>query len=141
MAHSVSLPCSATAPCGACVEVNQSGSAIIAKYAGSCSPDDRTVDYSIVLYCDGTLDAVGVSDAEARRIIDAKMCDDCGGTTTDPHDDDSGTYCQPCRAKAERQAALDAGIPASVIDGRTKLTDHFSREYIAGQCDPKGGGS
>lgn len=29
------------------------------------------------------------------------------------------------------ESALAAGIPLSVIEGKTKLTDHFSPEYIA----------
>jgi len=29
-----------------------------------------------------------------------------------------------------KQAALAAGIPLSVIEGKTKLRDHFSQEYI-----------
>lgn len=29
-----------------------------------------------------------------------------------------------------KQAALKAGIPLSVIEGKTKLSDHFSKEYI-----------
>lgn len=31
--------------------------------------------------------------------------------------------------------ALEAGIPLSVIEGKTKLTDHFSQEYINKQCN------
>lgn len=37
-------------------------------------------------------------------------------------------------------SALDAGIPLSVVMGKTKLTDHFSREYIDAQCGPLGHG-
>jgi len=29
-----------------------------------------------------------------------------------------------------KQSALDAGIPLSVIEGKTNLRDHFSQEYI-----------
>ncbi len=36
--------------------------------------------------------------------------------------------------KEWRQAAIDSGIPASVVDGKTKLTDHFRAEYIKSQC-------
>lgn len=36
------------------------------------------------------------------------------------------TLCQ----KELKQSALDAGIPLSVIEGHTKLTDHFTQEYI-----------
>lgn len=48
-----------------------------------------------------------------------------------------------CESQAEHeqagiQSALDAGIPLSVIEGRTKLSDHFSAEYIEskikGEC-------
>lgn len=31
---------------------------------------------------------------------------------------------------AMTESALDAGIPLSVIHGKTKLSDHFSQEYI-----------
>jgi hypothetical protein len=34
--------------------------------------------------------------------------------------------------KAHVEGALRAGIPMSVIEGRARLSDHFSREYI--QC-------
>lgn len=47
---------------------------------------------------------------------------------------DDGTWCEPCRRAIERQGALDAGIPLSVVDGETTLRDHFSREYIDAQC-------
>ena len=33
-----------------------------------------------------------------------------------------------------RREAISHGIPASVVDGKTKLTDHFSQEYINEQC-------
>lgn len=36
-----------------------------------------------------------------------------------------------------RDGALDAGIPLSVIEGRTKLKEHFSQEYIDAQCGRK----
>lgn len=32
-------------------------------------------------------------------------------------------------------SALAAGIPLSVIQGKTRLSDHFSEEYIKSQCD------
>lgn len=40
--------------------------------------------------------------------------------------------------RAFTEAALDAGIPLSVIEGKTKLSDHFSKEYIDFQKNPKG---
>lgn len=33
-----------------------------------------------------------------------------------------------------RAEAIAAGVPASVVDGRTRLTDHFSPEYIRWMC-------
>lgn len=39
--------------------------------------------------------------------------------------------------EAHKQGALDAGIPLSVIEGRTKLSDHFSPEYINDKCGRK----
>lgn len=47
----------------------------------------------------------------------------------DEHDEKYEADCVECCA-AVRQSALDAGIPASVYDGKTKLSDHFSQEYI-----------
>jgi hypothetical protein len=40
------------------------------------------------------------------------------------HDERYDFECPECR-RAMRQDALDAGIPASVFDGKTKLSDHF----------------
>jgi len=36
---------------------------------------------------------------------------------------------------AFRQGALRAGIPLSVIDGETNLSDHFSQKYINFKCN------
>jgi hypothetical protein len=38
----------------------------------------------------------------------------------------------------EREAQA-AGIPLSVIRGKTKLSDHFSKEFIENQCNPHRG--
>lgn len=43
---------------------------------------------------------------------------------------DDETMCAYCM----RESALAAGIPASVFDGHTKLSDHFSPEYIKSRC-------
>lgn len=40
-------------------------------------------------------------------------------------------------AHEERQRALDAGIPESVVDGKTKLSDHFGQEYIDHKANKK----
>lgn len=45
-------------------------------------------------------------------------------------DDDNETYCDACFIAG----ALEAGIPRQVIFGQTKLSDHFSEEYIKAQC-------
>jgi len=45
------------------------------------------------------------------------------------NDGESYSECPMCIAE-ERQDALDAGIPASVIDGKTKLSEHFTSEQI-----------
>lgn len=56
----------------------------------------------------------------------------------DDHDERLDPECDECHALLI-ESALGAGIPLSVIEGRTKLTDHFSPEYIRTQCDPKEG--
>ena len=38
------------------------------------------------------------------------------------------------------EGALAAGIPRSVIEGKTKLRDHFSKEYIDYKCNKKAKG-
>jgi len=45
--------------------------------------------------------------------------------------------CEECREYI-KQSALDAGIPLSVFEGKTKLSDHFSSEYIESMAYPKG---
>lgn len=47
--------------------------------------------------------------------------------------DESGNFCESCYNKAFIESALNAGIPLSVIEGKTKLSDHFPREYIEEQ--------
>lgn len=64
------------------------------------------------------------------------FCDVCDDSFKSDygHIDDSGNYCKDCYKAMQKQSALDAGIPLSVIEGKTKLTDHFSQEYIDSQC-------
>ncbi len=38
--------------------------------------------------------------------------------------------CEVAKRRAYTQGALEAGIPLSVIEGKTKLTDHFSQSQI-----------
>ncbi len=54
-----------------------------------------------------------------------KNCPECEAGDGDCCSGDERT------CKSRRESALDAGIPASVLDGHTKLTDHCSRETIA----------
>ena len=59
------------------------------------------------------------------------ICDICDNhIRTELRSDDSGVYHEICYRKHERESALAAGIPESVVDGKTKLSDHFSQEYI-----------
>lgn len=60
-------------------------------------------------------------------------CEDCGVKFNEGHVADDGEYCEPCYEAICVKSALDAGIPLSVIEGRTKLRDHFSQEYIDSQ--------
>lgn len=64
------------------------------------------------------------------------LCDKCKIALTEDeyYSGDDGTCCTPCRRDIERQAALDAGIPLSVVNGETKLRDHFPQSYIDAQC-------
>lgn len=54
----------------------------------------------------------------------------------DAHDNADGEPCANAISQCPGcvDSALDADIPLSVILGRTKLTDHFSRDYIAAQA-------
>lgn len=66
-----------------------------------------------------------------------EVCEVCKKTEA-TYSDDSGEYCDACIDEIHKQGALDAGIPLSVIEGKTKLTDHFSPDYIESQAFPKG---
>ena len=61
------------------------------------------------------------------------ICDKCKQNYSF-YSDESGDYCTICYQFEWVKSALEAGIPRSVIEGRTKLTDHFSQEYIDSQC-------
>ncbi len=70
-----------------------------------------------------------------ETIDNGALCQTCLDTapilTLDAHEyhESYEPDCVRCQSEA-RQSALDAGIPASVIDGKTKLTEHFTQEYI-----------
>ena len=55
----------------------------------------------------------------------------------DLYADDSGDYHQDCIDKYHYESAILAGIPKSVVDGHTNLSDHFSKEYINFKCNKK----
>jgi len=50
------------------------------------------------------------------------------------HSDDSGEYHTRCIDEYHKESAIAAGIPRSVVEGKTKLSDHFSEDYIRSQC-------
>lgn len=45
--------------------------------------------------------------------------------------DREGEVCNSCVEADWKEGALSAGIPLDVIEGRSKLSDHFSPDYIA----------
>jgi hypothetical protein len=45
--------------------------------------------------------------------------------------EDSETLCRACSVIE----AIQAGIPRSVVAGKTKLSDHFSEDYINWKCN------
>lgn len=59
-------------------------------------------------------------------------CDNCrlNFNREDLHVDDSGIVCHECYRVWFTESALSAGIPLDVIEGRAKLTDYFTQEYI-----------
>jgi hypothetical protein len=67
------------------------------------------------------------------------QCEECKlyGTEDDFTHDTETMSCNECYEKAARASAVAAGIPLSVIDGKTKLSDHFSRETIDLMCNRK----
>jgi hypothetical protein len=80
-----------------------------------------------------------LEDMHADETIDAEhsvICEACEKPIVgeEIHRDESGDYHVPCIEAWAKQSALDAGIPLSVIEGKTKLSDHFSEDYINAQC-------
>ena len=89
-------------------------------------PDNGDMAYCIIDFWNDDRGVVGGEDeAEFRGIYKALT-----GQEIDAKDDDSDM------SEEEIQSASDAGIPMSVIEGKTKLRDVFSQEYITAQ---KGG--
>lgn len=50
---------------------------------------------------------------------------------------DDGYVCEAHCLEWMQREAQKAGIPISVIEGKTRLRDHFSQEYIDSQCGRK----
>ncbi len=79
---------------------------------------------------------------ELVRWVDAKtkeqkMSDRQKPTTNCPAcEAQDGDPCEggPEECLSAYESALDAGIPSSVILGKSKLTDHFTKAYIDAQC-------
>lgn len=83
------------------------------------------------------------NESKIDQIIEGSW-DYCDGETS--ADDCIEKYCLDNFIDAEtmkraqkesfKRGALEAGIPLSVIEGRTKLKDHFSQDYIDSQTEP-----
>ena len=54
----------------------------------------------------------------------------------DEHEEVADPNCEECEREWKADANY-AGIPWSVIQGKTKLSDHFSQEYIDVMCGKK----
>lgn len=69
-----------------------------------------------------------------QKLIGEALADQCVGGELQRGMGTSGLIvCTDDETMTEaemREDALAAGIPLSVIEGKTKLTDHFSKEYI-----------
>lgn len=115
----------------------------LSRYPWDCSAAKGEAE----LWPDGTV-TVRILGRERRELAqeydptdfaDAALCDDCGRYAKREacEMDDAGIWCERCREAQEKEAALAAGIPLSVIEGRSKLSDHFSADYIRAQIDPK----
>jgi len=72
---------------------------------------------------------------------DSPLCTECldgapiltldGESESEAHEyhEEFESECTLCQSEL-RQSALDAGIPLSVIEGKSKLTYHFPQSYI-----------
>ena len=68
--------------------------------------------------------------------MSVQYCHDCGIHVDTDHDCEHFDENGECTANFEDEA-IAAGIPKSVVDGKTKLSDHFSKEYINYKCNNK----
>ncbi len=67
--------------------------------------------------------------AELLKLSATELSAAC--TCTEAAQDGEEPACEACFIAG----ALSAGIPRSVIAGETRLSDHFSAEYINHQCN------
>jgi len=65
------------------------------------------------------------------------ICNICNKEIDESQYDTDGEhdFHAQCWENEQIQGALLAGIPMSVIQGKTKLTDHFSENYINYKCN------
>lgn len=90
--------------------------------------------------CEGQGTVADCNPCDPRhRLVTCDEC--CGAGTDDPaaihaaaENVERGCPLAVSECPLCTQSALDAGIPLSVVRGETKLTDHFSREYIDAQA-------
>lgn len=83
---------------------------------------------------------------EPHTDMDCEICT-TGNMATCVYTDEDDTewyICAQCDTKKEAElrliyveGALQAGIPRSVIEGKTELKDHFSTDYINWKCGKK----
>lgn len=52
-------------------------------------------------------------------------------------DGENDPICKTCHYANFISGAVAAGIPREVAEGRAKLRDYFSQEYIDDQCSPR----
>jgi len=65
------------------------------------------------------------------------ICEMCNKDILDEdyRSDDSGEYHWNCYDDWCKKEALSHGIPLSVVESNTKLSDHFSKGYIDWKCN------
>ncbi len=68
---------------------------------------------------------------------DIIYCDICKNEIIDIdfHSDDAGEYHDDCREEWFKSEAISHGIPRDVVEGKKKLSDYFSKEYIDFKCN------
>lgn len=75
--------------------------------------------------------------ATEPETYEGDICADCGETFPEEEmrcDGENDPICEACYQKWFVRSALEAGIPLSVIEGKTKLSDHWSQAYIDYKC-------